>query len=300
MKSRSLLCAAFLITACGPAVSGPDQEETASSPTPASPIGGKSDSFDGDTDALWQEIAQRCTPPAEDEPIVYSNDFEWGYTLEEMGEKFDEMYESGKRLDTRAYYDAEQERFVLPGTDVWGGDVVMPKRLVENVTLHIEHALERGYADYIFFPDMGHAHLFMPQDHWEATYEGTPVSEFSRRYEKMFDDPKLMMLYHTAEQLQMTDENDELLDDRRVQWRYHTRNVVGDNNHERRIELLVEYDSPANTSRDMPGYNYYGAGFNITATKDGCFPYEHDGELRWYDISLNDLPYDNDGGGGYF
>ncbi len=282
--------------ACGDGADSPPPATVTVETGGDAPAGGKGDSFEAAEDR-WEQIRERCTPPDEDEEVVYSNDFRWGYTLEEMGEKFDEMYASGKRLHNRAYYDAEADRFVLPGTESWGGDVTLPTRLVENVTLHIEHGLERGYVDYVFFPDMGHAHLFIPIERWEEVYEGTPVSEFSRRYEAMFDDPELMILYHTAEQLQMLDDDDRVLDDRRVQWRFHTRNLVGDNNYERRIELLTEFESNANTAHDLPGHNYYGAGFNITATADGCFPFEQDGELRWYDISLNDLPYDTSGGG---
>ncbi len=267
--------------------------------TTASASGGKSDAFD-DKASVWEEIALRCTAPADDEEVVYNNDFEWGYSHEAMGIRYEEIYHSGKRLHARAYYDETLGSLVLPGTDSWGGDVMLPERLVENVTLHIEHALERGYAEFVFFPDMGHSHLFIPEQHFEDVYAGTPVSEFSRRYERMFDDPQLMVLY-TAEQLQMLDEDDQVINDRHIMWRYHTRNPVGDNNYERRLELLTDYTQKANTARDMAEMKYQGAGFNISASEDGCFPFENQhGEIQWYDISLEDLPFDTSGGGGGF
>lgn len=267
----------------------------ADAPGIEAPLGGKSDSFSGDTESVWATIRARCAPPGEDEQIVYSSDFQWGYSLDAMATRFEEIYESGKRLHERAAWDGENERFMMPATRTWGGAVELPPRLVENVTLHIEHGLERGYVDFVFFPDMGHSHLFIPQDSWDNQYAGMPVSEISRRYELLFDDPGLMVLYHTAEQLDMLTEDDQLVDDRHVQWRYHTRNLVGDNNHERRIELLFEPESNANTAHDLAGYRYYGAGFNVSASKDGCFPYEVDGETRWYDLSLSDLPYPDGG-----
>ena len=283
---------------CGESVDAPVEDTNTTSNL--APTGGKGDAFEGDSESVWAEIQGRCARPTDDEEVVFSNDFKWGYTIESMGIRYEEIYASGKRLSNRAYYDPDTGSLVLPGTAAWGGDVVLSERLVENVTLHIEHALERGYADFIFFPDMGHSHLQIPEDHWNEVYADTPVSEFSRRYEKMFDDPKLKMLYHVAEQLQMLDENDQVLADRHVAWRYHTRNIVGDNEYDRQLELLTEFESKANTAHDLPGHKYYGAGFNISASKDGCFPFENaQGDTQWYDISLDDLPFDNSGGGGF-
>ncbi len=115
----------------------------------------------------------------------------------------------------------------------------------------------------------------------------------------MVEDPELKVLYHTTEQLATLDEGDNLLSDRQVQWRFFTRNVVGDNNWAGRIDLLHDATSAANTSRDLEDHHYYGAGFNITATANGCFPYVHKGETFYFDISLDDLPYENVDYGGY-
>jgi hypothetical protein len=248
-----------------------------------SPLG-----LDGGID--WTAVAQRCGPPTEDEPVVYANDFKWDYSHEEMGVRFEEMYASGKRLQDRAYYDEVSGRYVMPLMEAWGGQTVASKRLVENVRLHIERALGRGYAEYPFFPDMGHTHLFIPREHWDAEYLDTPVSEFGERFTRLFDDPKLKLLYHTAEQLQVLDEDGNLLNDRHLRWRFFTRNLAGDNDWAGRIDLLHEPDSSANTSRYLEGHRYFGTGFNITATVDGCFPYVHDGWLYYFDISMSDLP----------
>jgi len=240
----------------------------------------------------WDAIAERCQPPEENEPVVYSTDFKWGYSSEEMGARFDEMYASGKRLKDRAYYDAAQERFVMPLTEAWGGQTFASKRLVENIRLHIETALASGYADYPFFPDMGHTHLFISQEHWDSTYKDCEVSEFGERFTLLFDDPKVKLLYHTAEQLQVLDDDGNLLDDKHLRWRFSTRNLVGDNDGAGITNLLHEPDSKANTSRTLEGHQYFGSGFNITATKDGCFPYVHNGKVYHFDISMTDLSRD--------
>ena len=286
-----LLVSATLVACSGGGSPEPTGTELIEDPAPRS---GKADGpFDEGDDTMWATIAARCTPPADDEPVIYSNEFSWGYTQETMKAKFEEMYASDKRLSERAYFDDETGNFILPTYEGWGGEVILSRRLVENVTMHIEKALLLGYADFVFFPDMGHSHFFVPEDHWEEHYRGTPVSGIADRNTKLFEDPELKVLYHTAEQLEMLDDNNKVLDDPWVQWRYHTRNPVGDNDWQGRIDLLREYESAANTSRNYPGHHYHGAGFNLSANKDGCFPYRApDGQLFWYDISLEDLPYD--------
>ncbi len=97
---------------------------------------------------------------------------------------------SPKRLFNRARYNQDSEQFELPYVESWGGTVVLSKRLVTNVIMHIEKALERKYVQAVFFPDMGHSHFFVPQDHWDQVYAGSPVSEISFRNTELFEDPQ--------------------------------------------------------------------------------------------------------------
>jgi hypothetical protein len=275
-----------------------DVAEPASTlPAEPQPVGGKADGtrVDEHEGMPWDEIAARCTPPADDEPVVYLSDFRWDYSLEDMEERFWEIYESRKRLAGRAYYDPERDVFVMPHIPSWGGEVILSRRLVQNVRRHIERSLQRNYADFVFFPDMGHAHLFVPEERWEQAYAGTPVSEFSSRYTKMFDDPSLRVLYHTAEQLAHTVDG-KLVDDRYLQWRHYTRNVVGDNQGLGQIDLIRDLSSSANTAHDLEGHRYHGSGFELSASADGCFPFVKDGEVLYFDLSLAPLQSETSGG----
>jgi len=265
------------------------EAQSSNEPVPQQ-LGGKAD-FAGQAsvDIDWVMIAERCARPVDGEPILYSSDFKWGYTAEDMASRFDEVYTWDKRLKDRAYYDAEEGGFVLPHSEVWGGDVSLSKRLIENVRRHIEKALSRGYADFVFFPDMGHSHFFIPQEHWDARYAEVPVAELSGRYSDLFEDPELKILYHTAEQLTMVDEDENLMEDRHLRWRFFTRYPVGDNAYLSRVDLIHEETHSRNTARNLDGHHYLGAGFNISANAQGCFPYVHEGETLWFDISLKDL-----------
>ena len=292
---------ALSLAACAP----DDGEPGSGTEAPEGPSGvptGKADSaaeVEGFPD--WEAVLARCAAPPTDEPVVYLNDFKWGATHEEMAKLFDEIYASDKRLHERAYFDAERGELLLPHTESWGGSVVLPRRHVESIRRHIERALELGYAEFIFFPDMGHNHYFMPQERYDALYAGTPVSELSAMYGRMIDDPELLVLYHTAEQLKMY-EDKVLLTDRHLQWRYYTRNLVGDNEAPGKLFLLHDFSGMGNTARDYAGHHYHGAGMNVHASANGCFPYVHNGEVRYFDLSFEDLPMppSEGGGGDYF
>lgn len=233
----------------------------------------------------------RCQAPTVSEPVIYQSDFRWGYTAPEMNDRFNEIYSSGKRLYKRAYYDSAKGAFILPFEKAFGGEVVLSKRLIVSVQKHIEKALERSYVQNVFFPDMGHSHFFIEDEHWKAKYDSYPVNQFSKMYTELFEDPELKILYHTAEQLKMLDAADRVLQDREIQWRFYTRNIVGDNRGLGIIDIHRNLAHASNTVGEAEHHKYWGAGFNVSASSSGCFPYTYAGKTYYFDLSLSDLPF---------
>jgi hypothetical protein len=238
----------------------------------------------------WAAVAARCAPAADDEPVIHSEDFHWKMPRDVMQTIWENMYDSPKRLHKRAYFDEKKNAFILPYNAANGGDVILSKRLIESVRRHIEEALRLGYVQNVFFPDMGHSHLFIPDHLWESKYRGFAVSRISEFYSQVFAEPELKVLYHTAEQLRFLDDQSEPLPDRYSLWRLHTRNPVGDNKGLGRLEIHHNFGSKANTVGEYQGHRYYGAGFNLSASSKGCFPYTHQGKTYYFDLSLYDLP----------
>jgi hypothetical protein len=239
------------------------------------------------------EAKRRCAKPLEGEPVVYSSDFKWGVTFAEMKQKFEEIYQTDKRLLNRAYYDPNQNSFVLPFR---GGPQVVKigETFIRSVTRHIERGLQLKYMNFVFFPDMGHSHVHVPQKYYDEVL--APIKEFHLLYEKMLNEPTVKFLYHTAEQLNMVGEDKMPLPDRFLQWRLYTRNLVGYNDGGNTIETLFEPESDHNTARGEEGYRYWGGGFNIHASKNGCFAYKQADQTYYFDISLDDLPSKTSGG----
>lgn len=111
----------------------------------------------------------------------------------------------------------------------------------------------------------------------------------SRMYENLFKDQRLEILYHTAEQLQMLDSDNKPLNDSLIQHRLKTRNIVGFNHPDSELIYLSNPSSAVNTVSSRPGYYWWGAGFNISANKNGCFEYKNNGQSFYFDLSMYDL-----------
>jgi len=206
------------------------------------------------------------------------------------------MYESDKRLQRRAYWDSTRGEIRLPFDERRGGPVKVAPDFIEHVAQHIELAFQQNVIDAVFFPDMGHSHFFIPETKFDEVYRPLPVEKMARFYELFFSDSDLKVLYHTAEQLQTRDENGEVLSDPRLRFRYQTRNLLGRNDGTAEIQFLQNPQSPANTAHDLPGHRYWGAGFNLSAQKNGCFSFQRNGKTYYFDLSLYDLPSDPSNG----
>lgn len=241
---------------------------------------------------------QTCGVPQADEPLVYNSDFSWGMNRDDIFAKEKEIYESGKRLQKRAHLNEEGELVVSVSTVGDDSFAKVPASFIKSIRAHIENSLKRKYVDSIIFPDMGHSHFFMKEDFFNTEIAPLPISQRALGYERMMNNPELRVLYHTAEQLTVHDEDKKLLDDRILQWRFYTRNLVGDNKKLGKMELLHAEDHRHNTAHDYePGYRYWGAGFYVSVSKDGCFPFTRDGETQYFDINFTGLASDMNNGG---
>lgn len=232
----------------------------------------------------------QCQPEKPTDPKIYSSDFGWGMSLEKLVSEFKRFYASPKRLTKRAYWSAEKNALVLPYNESRGGDVVITDRFVRQIAQHIELAYQMKYIDAVFFPDMGHSHILIRKDLWDKKYNLYPINEFNTLYQEMFEDPESRVVYHTAEQLQLIDKNQNVLPDPYIKWRHKTRNLIGSNKGVARLALGQNPKSKNNTLEEVRGYYWWGGGFNLSANENGCFSYQKDGMTYYFDLSLYDLP----------
>lgn len=241
-----------------------------------------------------------CPPQPASEPYVYLSDFKWKQTLEDMRTKYRETYSSGKRLKGRAHWDAGLNSYVLTHP-MKNEKVRISATFIRNITRHIEISLERRYADFIFFPDMGHSHLFVPLADF-GDIDAIPTDQPHLAYERMFALPGLKVLYHTAEQLTVRpgDRNEgPFPQDKELLWRYFSRNPIGDNITGENVAPHFAFNQENyNTVNELKGHRLWSAGFTLSASKHGCFRFQDpEGQEQRFDISLEDLPYSAGNGG---
>jgi len=219
-----------------------------------------------------------CSPAEPSEQILKSTDFKWHFTQSEMATKFDNIYASGKRLQHRARLKADGAGFELLHYSSLGiRSVAISQNFIDNLTRYIEKGLALGYFDYVFFPDMGHSHLWIPQPLFDEFTAPISVEQLAHFYTRALEHPDTRFLYHTAEQLKMMDDRHELLPDRQLNWRYFTRNLVSRNNGSDTLDVHQNLEHIANTvCEPIDNYAVWSAGFYLSASAQGCFAYEHE------------------------
>lgn len=242
----------------------------------------------GEVDQNWlKQATARCAPSNHD--VLYRNEMKWKMSLSEASELYAKLYSSEKRLQHRFYYSASEKAF-KGKSPISDAEVRIPIEFLFSLKRHVEEALRLEYAQWVFFPDMGHNHFFLPQKTYDAI-SGLPRAQM---LEAMLGAPELKVLYHTFEQLRAKDDEGSLLPDSWTQWRYYTRNIIGDNQGLGALEIHKNLTGNYNTVSDYEDFKYWGAGVNISANKDGCFAFEHDGQVSYFDVSFYDLPYKNE------
>lgn len=235
--------------------------------------------------------AARCAPSIDAERTLYRNDVKAGglQSFSEMRSIYNEVYKSDRRLPSRVYLDPVSSNFISTnGRD----SVAFSEEMIKTITLHIETALKLKYADFIFFPDMGHSHLLIPQDYYDNELSLTIGVKNKLSYIMEGSTENIKTLYHTAELLKTHEDRvrEVPINDRNLQWRFYTRNPVIDA--KGNVEIITNLEQSGNTARAYEGYQYM-PGFNISANENGCFPFEdQNGKLQYFDISAWDLTSD--------
>lgn len=240
--------------------------------------------------ALGSVRVESCQRP-EGETHVTQNDFHWNMELSEIMAKESEIRASGARLKGRAFVN-ESGQVVMPLSRS-KTYVALPQNFISSVTKHVEKAFDRGYINALIFPDMGHSHLYIDKKFYEQELSKLGSARFDELYQKVFEHKETKILYHTAEQLRLTGDDKLPRSERQIQWRFYTRNLLGDLHNTGALDLLHEETSSHNTAHNYKpqDYRYWGAGFNISTSKDGCFSYQVGDHTFYFDLSFEDLPY---------
>jgi hypothetical protein len=136
---------------------------------------------------------------------------------------------------------------------------------------------------------MGHAHILIPQKVYKEEISPIPIRDKNLLYQKMLAHREVKFLYHTAELIDLKSSYNDPLLQRHLRWRFYTRNLLGGNQALGKLDILHNHEHPANSVNRLEGYKYWGAGFDISANKNGCFVYTYNGKKYFYDINFEGI-----------
>lgn len=206
-----------------------------------------------------------CNPATELNVVPYTSPYDKDdtasdYSLAQMKTYFDDIYKNGNRKKERIYFDEDLKQFVAPFKNKI---FIVPQSFIEKIVSHVNLAIKNGYAEFIFFPDMGHGHIFTSK----------PLNSLDDAVNSL--DTKI--LYHTAEYLKSPSE-----------FRYLNRNLIGNIENDK-IEIIVHStkQQPFNTVRSIPGFTELdNALVYLQANHKGCFSYKKEGQTYYFDIGF--------------
>ncbi|WP_412474282.1 hypothetical protein [Halobacteriovorax sp. YZS-1-1] len=233
---------------------------------------------------------------SDNEEILYMDMFPWNQTRAEMEENSWAIYNSGKRMDNRVFF--EDDKFLMPFKASGGKTQYarVPEVFIKSLVSQIEYALDNDYVDFINFSDMGHSHFFIPNEFYNGELSKySYAKEKAKFFETLMNEKSVLSLYHTAEQMKFFEKRgDEFpLADRYIQKRFYTRNFVAKNDGSRNGKILFNLDASGQaTSTYRPDeYRYWGSGISFNATKNGCFSFKKNGQVFYFDMSADDVGY---------
>ncbi|NCN40603.1 hypothetical protein GW916_05070 [bacterium] len=214
-----------------------------------------------------------CSPAKSDEPVTDKSD--WGIveTAKEAKTLWEQLYLGGKRLRNRAFVEASTNKILLPSSP--GAPILVDPQFILNLSGHIHQALTKSYGEHLFYPDMGHAHLFRPE-------------KKELDLQEAMKDHETKILYHTAELYRLRDKigkKGKLVLDEWFQWRYYSRNFVGENAPKGELSVLLNRSGGYNTVRSLFGHRQVGTIY-FSGSAQGCFDLNRDGKSIRYDISI--------------
>ncbi len=155
--------------------------------------------------------------------------------------------------------------------------IEIPFDLLSALTSHLEKALKLQYAEFIFYPDLGHVHLLLP----EKSFVRKNIEDNLKRKDLVF-------LYHAAELFEFKKNSSlssPLVDDEWFRWRYYSRNFLGTMDPQQNLQVIYSNNSLYNTVRQVEGYEQVETLY-FNAHQEGCFSYQAKSRRLHFDVSF--------------
>ncbi len=235
--------------------------------------------------ARYYKIARlRCKKPAVHHKKLYEDEYTWRYSFEETGKLFEKIYYSGKRLPHPVYFNEQQNSFMMLIDD--NLELRVSWDFIYAVTRHIEEALQKKMADYVFLADMGHGHFYLPKN--SPVFSIADHKDYQRAvFYQVLNSKKIKILYHTAEMFLFFGTRAEFAKlSPHEAYRNLTRNLIGSFEESDEMTRYAPYKFGQSVVFNIGNqYQKVAQDIDISSSFDSCFPYQNKGKLFYYDIS---------------
>jgi hypothetical protein len=189
-------------------------------------------------------------------------------------QRFNHLNSQNKRLKKRMFLRGEE--FILPHSN---GEISLQQSFLNSLAHQVELAFKMNVVEFLFYPDFGHGHLYIPKESLESSMETTLANS------------KLKIVYHTAEKLMMKSGRDKRDPIDYRQFRYRTRNLVGGFDEKASLEVHYAHNNKVfNTLHRIAGAENYertGGSLYLSASQSGCIGYKHRNKTYFFDISFH-------------
>lgn len=224
---------------------------------------------------------RNCPRPTAQEPTTRRNDWTLLENLTAAKAQYENLYRSGKRIQDRAFWSEAHDSYVIARKN---GLIRVDASFIRHLSEQMAVALDNGYADFLFYPDMGHVHLYA--SHADAR-ELDAIADENARFEAMLRMPTLITLFHTAEllRLRLGDWFDgPLVDDPWLRWRYYSRNFLAENQDGKTPQVIFAKDPRYNTVRSIEGFSMRNSLY-FSGSQDGCFAVTTKQGVLYFDLA---------------
>lgn len=183
-------------------------------------------------------------------------------------------YQAKERVGFRVFLDKNGnfKGSLRPGTyrSLDGGPAIVnfPPPLIAGIIKQMEDILDNGFAEWVNYLDMGHAHPSIRKSKMDQLNEDLGDEIYQ---EEIFAQNDLILLYHLAEKIDFYQGQQTIPSHRRD--RFLSRNVLGKPMLEDFVQVVVAKDNPNNTygfPQDHP-YMKLGETIYFHGNKNGCF-----------------------------
>jgi hypothetical protein len=223
--------------------------------------------------ALFAQSKNNCEPQSATEVPLLRSDVRMAKNYEEANNQFTNIYNRAQRLRNRIFWSKEKNQFISQHNNQ---TIAVDELFITHLIQIIESALNQSFADFLYYGDMGHAHIF-------ERVSTQPKS----KTEELLKNKEMKLLFHVAELFEFKkNRSKEFSTNPWLVDRYNKRNFLATNDTNSLLKILFEPPPSFNTVRKIDNHQEVSALY-FSANKNGCFYYVYKGVTYNFDISFN-------------